>query len=479
MLRLISYLLTVALTGSVLGAPGGENLRLEICPRHPYTFRDGKRHVTLVGISDRSLFTIWENEKGFRWQKVLNDLAAHHLNYVRQDVCSWSGLLVPRRYPAQFTNPAWPFARTGPGKAVDGKPKFDLERFDPSYFETRLKPFLREAARRGIYVELTLFDSVKRREFPTSLFADANNVNRLELRPGVATSDSALENEPLMELQRRYVDKVLGETAEFGNVIYEIANETGGQRWVAHLIDYIHQHPRHPSRLVSAGEQTTSFDPRKGANDIVVKHRGRGGLYATDADVRNHHASLLSFRVGKPVSHNEYFLFANRSTGDFNFPRKMMWADFTAGGHSNFFDFTFWRGTGRTLRDGQISRSPPLAILRGGQYLLDFLAWNRIPFWTMAPHDELATVTVNGKGKPCVFTLARPDTEFICYVLGNGPVTVSLECAERRYDARWYDPESGRFVGPARSDRGKERSSFRSPAFEQDIVLYVRRGDEE
>jgi hypothetical protein len=447
--------------------------RLEICPEHPYYFRDGDCHVALVGVSDRSLFTIWRNDKGFSWRKYLDELADHHLNYVRQDVFSWGTLSAPVRHPAQFSNPAWPFARTGPGTAVDGKPKFDLTRFNQSYFEQRLKPFLREAEARGIYVELTLFEGFRSRGFAESLYAEANNINRLGLQPREVTSDAALGNPSLMAIQHAYVDKVLAETAEFGNIIYEIANETGGKQWVAHLIDYIHCHSTHLSRLVSAGEQTSPFDPRTGVNDIVVKHRGGGGLYATDADVYNHHLALLRFRAGKPVTHNEYFLFANRSTDDVNFPRKMMWADFTAGGHSNFFDFAFWRGTGRTVDDGQPSRSPPPEILRGGRYLLDFLAENKVKFWAMAPHDELAVV--KGKSKPYILTLARPGEEYVCYIFGDGPVTVVLRPMKGSFTARWYDPKRGRFLGSVRRVQGEGRCLFQSPAFKQDVVLYVHR----
>ena len=467
----IACLVLCCLTGEVMPAPVR---RLEICPQHPYYFRDGDRHVVLVGVSDRSLFTIWQNDKGFSRRKYLDDLAVHHINYVRQDVFSWGALLAPVDYPAQFSHPAWLFARPGPGTAIDGRPKFDLTRFDQSYFDQRLKPFLREAAKRGIYVELTLFEGFRARgNFRESLYAEANNINRLDLSPREMTSDTALANPRLMAIQHAYIDKVLAETAESGNVIYEIANETGGRRWVAHLIEYIHRHPKHPSRLVSAGEQTTSFDPRTGANDIVVKHRGAGGLYASDADVRKHHADLLRFRVGKPVCHNEYFLFANRSTDDINFPRKMMWADFTAGGHSNFFDFAFWRGTGRTVNEGHPSRSPPPEILSGGQYLLDFLAENNVEFWTMTPHDELATIA--GQSHAHIFTLARPGEEYICYLLSDGPVTVDLRLTRSRFIARWYDPKHGRFLTPTRQVQGREQCLFKSPTFKQDIVLYVRR----
>jgi len=446
---------------------------LEICPEHPYYFRDGDHHVILVGVSDRSLFTIWQNEKGFSWQKYLCELADHHLNYVRQDVFSWGKLLAPVHYPAQFSNPAWPFGRTGPDMAIDGKPKFNLIKFNQSYFEERLKPFLREAEARDIYVELTLFEGFHSKGFAESLYAEANNINRLGLQPRDVTSDAALSNPSLMAIQHAYIDKVLEETAEFSNVIYEITNETGGKKWVAHLIDYIHHHPTHPSRLVSAGEQTSSFNPCTGANDIVVKHRGGGGLYATDTDVYNHHLALLRFRVGKPVIHNEYFLFANRSTDDVNFPRKMMWADFTAGGHSNFFDFAFWRGTGQTVDDGQPSRSPAPEILRGGQYLLNFLTENKIKFWAMTPHDELALL--KGKSESYIFTLARPGEEYICYVLGDGPVNIELQYMEGSFTACWYDPKGGHFLDSAHRVQGEGQCLFQSPNFKQDIVLYVQR----
>lgn len=447
--------------------------RLKICPDHPYYFRDGKRHVVLVGVSDRALFTVWENDKGFSWRKYLDDLAAYHLNYVRQDVLSWGQLLTPARYPAQFSNPAWPFARSGPGAAIDGRPKFDLTKFKQSYFEERIKPFLREAAKRGIYVELTLFEGFHSRGFAESLYSGRNNINDLGLTHKEVTSDAALHSPRLRGIQEAYVDKILAETATFGNVIYEIANETGGKQWVAHFVDYIHRHPIHPSRLVSAGEQTTSFDPLTGANDIVVKHRGHGGLYASDADVYNHHNALLQFRIGKPICHNEYFLFANRSTDDADFPRKMMWADFTAGGHSNFFDFTFWRGTGRTTEDGEPSRSPPPEVLRGGQHLVDFLLKNNVRFWSMVPDDELAVV--RGNDGSLILTFADPGEAYICYVLGKGPVTIMLRTTTATFTSRWYDPKGGQFLTPEERIFGEDDSLFHSPPFEQDIVLYVRR----
>jgi hypothetical protein len=50
-----------------------------------------------------------------------------------------------------------PWPRTGPGTASDGKPKFDLARFDPAYFD-RLREYVTAAGQAGIYVAVMLFD---------------------------------------------------------------------------------------------------------------------------------------------------------------------------------------------------------------------------------------------------------------------------------------------------------------------------------
>ncbi len=450
---------------------GAAQAQLEIDPEYPYYFRDGTKHVYLLGASDRQALFIWQNEKGFDWRNYLQTLHDHGFNYVRQDVAEWGGINAAAEYPAQLSNPAWVFVRTGPGLARDGKPKFDLTRFSEEYFRTRIRPFLARARELGIYVELTLFERTGKRGWRECLYNDRNNVNQLGLEPKQPEANEALNNPALLAIQEAYVTKVLAETADFDNVIYEIANETGGRKWVTHLVNFIHDHLEYPSRLVSAGEQMSSFDPVSGPNDIVVKHRGwgkGGGLYATDADIKNHHDVLLKYRAGKPITHNEFFLYANQSTDDPNFVRKMMWGDFTAGGHVNFYDFAHWRGTGQTNEDGEPSRPPPPEILEGGRHLRSFI--ERVPFWEMAPADDC----VRQPGPDTyAMALAKVGRCYIVYVLGEPIRQIRMTVPDGEYQARWYDPKTGELseVEAVRSRHGRLRLSV--PGFEQDIVLWL------
>jgi len=435
--------------------------RVQMAPASPFYPRSGDRHVLLIGASDREALTLWRNEKGFNWRSYLDELAAHGFNYVRQNVTAWTGLSAFRGYPAQFSQPRWAFTRTGPGAAVDGEPRFDLTRFDEGYFRERLGPFLQEAERRGIVVELTLFDDCRsRRAFADSLYAEPNHVNTFGLKPGDDPhADTTLGDPPLLSVQERYVFRVLEATREFGNVIYEVANETGGARWVAHFIEFIHQ--QHPGALVSAGEQSSPYDPVTGGCDLVVKHRGAGGLYRTDEDIARHRQSLILLRRGgKPVLHNEFFLFANRSTDDPNFVRKMFWADFTGGGHANFYDFTWWRGTGRTKKEGSPSQSPPPEVLNAGKFLRRFVEEGEVPFERMAPHDELATTSARDGVRPFVF--AQPGVVYVVYLIQGSTITLNLNQTNGTLSARWFNPREGKFGEEFKVQGGGQRE-FKAP----------------
>ncbi|MFP3902804.1 MAG: hypothetical protein ACLFWB_01055, partial [Armatimonadota bacterium] len=374
------------------------------------------------------------------------------------------------------SNPDWAFLRTGPGTAIDGRPRFDLTRFNNPYFRERIRPFLQSAADLGIYVELTLFESTGPGNWDGCLYNDANNVHDLNLRHGVSESDRALRNPQLLQIQEEFVTKVVSETDDFGNVIYEICNEGGGSAWVSHFVDFIHS--RDPSALVSAGEQASEFNPISGPNGIVVKHRGRamgGGRYATDADVKAHHDALLAYRAGKPVTHNEFFLYAHGSTDDPNFVRKMFWADFTACGHTNFYDFAHLKGPGYHPRPHwpaskeRTAQLPPDPIMEGGRYLRRFI--DRITFWRLSPADECVEVN---SADTYAMTMADPGHVYVVYLLGERVERLTVRVPAGRYRPRWYDPKTGTFTHRAVRPAADGQLTVPVPPFEQDTVLWLQ-----
>jgi hypothetical protein len=125
-----------------------------------------------------------------------------------------------------------PWARTGPGAATDGKPKFDLSSFDQAYFG-RLRDRVIAAGNAGIYVAVMLFDGFCLHLSPAPDNVEghplhaANNVNQIGITSIV--DYQVLPLEPRVQaLQEAYLRKVVDTVHDLPNVLYEVANESSG-----------------------------------------------------------------------------------------------------------------------------------------------------------------------------------------------------------------------------------------------------------
>jgi hypothetical protein len=127
-----------------------------------------------------------------------------------------------------------PWSRTGPGAAKDGKPRFDLSSLDPAYFE-RLRDRVIAAGNDGIYVSVMLFEGfgLHLTSPPDNIeghpFHVANNVNGV----GIASiiDYQVLPLDPRVQnFQKEYVRRVVDTVHDLPNVLYEVVNESSGDR---------------------------------------------------------------------------------------------------------------------------------------------------------------------------------------------------------------------------------------------------------
>ena len=125
-----------------------------------------------------------------------------------------------------------PWPRTGPGMAKDGKPKFDLTKFDQAFFD-RLRDRVVAAGNEGIYVAVMLFDgwALHLSPAPDNVeghpFHAANNVNGIGIRSIVDYQVLPLDPR-VRALQEAYIRKVVDAVHDLHNVLYEVANESSG-----------------------------------------------------------------------------------------------------------------------------------------------------------------------------------------------------------------------------------------------------------
>lgn len=221
----------------------------------------------------------------FDFDAYLDFLVAHHHNFFR--LWRWEAPKWGDDQPAgaiKYCQPH-PWVRSGPGMARDGKPKFDLTRYNPEYFD-RMRARITAARDRGIYVSIMLFEGwelQRTNAWSFHPFNGPNNVNGIDPEPdragelpaeGAHQAASAGEDieglktahfggkgyvgagltyntlpsteigKQVLALQEAYLRKVADTVADLDNVLYEVCNEAGPYSvdWQYHVIRYIKEY---------------------------------------------------------------------------------------------------------------------------------------------------------------------------------------------------------------------------------------------
>ena len=183
----------------------------------------------------------------FDFNAFLAFLTKHHHNFFR--LWAWENTFTPDvREDTVHYGPPMPYLRPGPELALDGKPKFDLNRFDQSYFD-RMRAFVAAARDKGIYASVMLFNgfSIEAKgpgdgdAWRGHYLNGKNNFSGLD--GGSNGKVHTLADPAVTAVQEAYIRKVIDTVNDLDNVLYEITNEdTGGPantQWQYHIIRFI------------------------------------------------------------------------------------------------------------------------------------------------------------------------------------------------------------------------------------------------
>ena len=236
-MRALAGCLVSGLLVSSAGAVAGDALALH--PRNPRYLVYRGQPTVLVG-SGEHYGAVLNPDLDYR--AYLATLAADGLNLTRVFVGSYverSGDFgITRNTLAPAPGRALvPWARSAePGYALGGN-KFDLDRWDPAYFE-RLHGFVAAARDAGVVVEVTLFSSHYGGGWEQSPLHVSNNVNGVGDVPKERAN--TLDNGVLRVRQEALVRKIVSELKDANNVYFEIQNEP----WADHPVpvDILHRY---------------------------------------------------------------------------------------------------------------------------------------------------------------------------------------------------------------------------------------------
>lgn len=443
---------------------------LRVHPENPRYFTDGTkrpdgslRAVYLTGSHH------WHNlqdagrlggplTKRFDYDGYLDFLTRFHHNFMR--MWAWEGGAwwwqggENDEYYAPLA-----YARTGPGTALDGKPKFDVTRFNPEYFQ-RLRSRVAAAGDRGIYVSVMLFQgwSIYNHDYgnpwPLHPFNRANNINGVDGDPdrdGQGKEVHSLQVPAVTRLQEAYVRKVIDTLNDLDNVLYEITNETAifSKDWQYHMVRYIQeyegtqakQHPVGMTAFDSGGEGSMKALLAGPADWISPQNDGVSGDYRDDPPAADGRKVILSdtdhlWGVG----------------GD----SVWVWKSFTRGHNPIYMD---------PLSKPDWVRSSE-AEMQGAREAMGRTRRiaERMNLIAMTPRSDLASTG---------YCLADPAREYLVYLPEGGRATVDLTATTDRISVEWVDPRTGA-VAAGGQVQGGSKSSFEAPG-PGDRVLHLLR----
>ena len=360
---------------------------------------------------------------------------------------------------------AW--SRNGPGKALDGKLRFDLTQFHVPYFE-RLRQRVIAARDRGIYVGVMLFGGIYECQggWQGNPLHARNNINAINGDPdaiGHGLKSHTLEIPEIQKLQEQYVRKVIDTLNDLDNVLYEISNEGHGSSaaWQEHWIEFIRKYQATKPKQHPVGMTAMYVDDPKESDARVY---GSAADWVSPLINAEGVRKIAAAAGGKVSVVDSDHWFVKELYKDAAFGREWVWK-------------AFCRGHNPILMEhlppiSFVDRDYPLTTEDEG-YTAARRAMGETR--TFAERMDLVRMRPRNEDASTGFCLAQPGKEYLVYQ-PKGAEEISVELREGTYKMEWFDPVKGQSIDGAQINASNGARIFKSP-FQMDAILYLKNVD--
>ena len=260
------YVLNVVRYGWLVGILAVAPLARAIEPwaSNPWFWSQDGQPVMLLGGSDDDNLFQWPAEKLI---PQLDRIAAAGGNVVRNTMSD--------RKDAGFE--VYPFLQLDSGK-------YDLDQWNDEYWN-RFERFLRETAKRNIFVQIEIWDrfdytdnrAADSRRWEDHPYNPVNNVNysaeettlglryphhpRQNKQPFFFSTPEQRNIQPLLKVQRAFVNKMLDISLQYNHVLYCIDNETNGEEaWATYWANVLQMRADAMDKRVAITEMWDDWD---------------------------------------------------------------------------------------------------------------------------------------------------------------------------------------------------------------------------
>jgi hypothetical protein len=422
----------------------------------------------------------------FNWNAYLAMMKNNHHNFMRLWVWEqcWGA---PWTNDEVFIDPM-PYERAGDIKARDGKPQFDLTRWNQAYFD-RLRSRITDAGNHGIYVSVMLFQgwslnksiTVKSDPYLGHPYNKSNNINHINFPYSRNDEDTkptlhSLKISGIVALQEAYVQKVIETVNDLDNVLYEIINEGGGMAWQKHMVDYIKKTEgmmvkQHPVGITSSVTPFVLNDELFKSNADWISPANEPAEWQFPGT-----ACIDNYSDNPPVNQSDKVVILDTDHlwgigGNYSWA----WKSFCRGLNPVFMDP--WQPiAGKENKDngteiyatGGIrvgsTDYPDWELLRKNMGIIRDLS-SKVDLINMKPMDRLSSTR---------YCLACPGKEYVIFFPTGGNATLNLSPAKVNYEVSWYIPVLDKWIKGTETIAGGSFVKLSAP-FTGPAVLYLRK----
>lgn len=437
---------------------------ISIHPDNPHYFLWRGKPVVLIGSGEHYGALV---NLDFDYKKYFDTLAA-------------DGMMLTRLFSGSYVEPegAFNIARNtlapGPGRFIspwarsnepgyaNGGNRFDLDRWDSSYFD-RLKALASYAATKGVVIEFTLFCPMY--EDKQWNLSPMNAINNINGRGNVGRLDvfTLDKSGALLAVQETLTRKIVTELNPMDNVIFEIMNEPY-TRGVTVPLDW-------QRRIAEIIVETERGLPKKHVISQNIANKSGSVHPAHPAvSVFNFHyaapeAVSANYQLNKVIGDNETGF---KGTADTPYRIEAWEVVMSGAGLFNHLDYSFAAGYESGTFDypsTQPGGGNP-GFRRQMRILRDFI--RGFDFVRMHPDDSVITDASAGV---TARALVLPLKAIAVFLNGGGSAaTLSVRLPPGTWTVEWVDTRTGEIARRPNVSGGKVQTLV-APLYETDIAL--------
>ncbi len=389
------------------------------------------------------------------------------------------------------TLPPHVYQRTGPGIAIDGQPKFDLQAFEQAYFD-RIRQRVITAGESGIWVSVMLFQGWS--IYGSGKYANSpweghplniqNNINGIDGdydKDGRGWEIHTRVNPLVNAIHDAYVKKVIDTVGDLDHVLFEVSNESiaTGIEGVPHHITHVRDWAYHVIELVRNYERQRGYGPHPiGLSSFrPLPHSPmsvdwNSYLFLSSADYVSPNGTPwtgdVRWKKNPSAAKGNKVIIADT---DHIHPdmhggpgmRSWQWRTFTRGHSINAVDGDPEQGSDWVTPDD----SATMQVM--ARYV------DMVDLGEMRPHDHLSTTR---------YCLANPGHAYIVYQPtagfegGSHGFPFELQVEAGWYQFEWFNPEFNQIIQKGTMQAESGISTF-TPPFSDHAVLFLWKEDSE